>query len=329
MERGLIFAVAAMMLWGLLDASNRYAVVALGADPWVFSCMNLITGALILLAIAGKGQGGLETLRHGHTWVFGFFRVLMTLFLVFAFTAVSASEANFMLRINVVMALFAAWVVLGRKPTWTDMPGLLVLIGGYSVMVARQQDGLLNWAVILVILAAVCDTIMTMIAEVHPASKKASGLKARCRYTGVVLLVTSVFFCMIAYGIAELKVHITDPTLLDSAFGKVLSKAPSLSSFTHPGTLISAVVIGLVLRAPSMYLYLYAARLMKSENLIMIATLSPFATLAAESIFVSSGWLQAATLDTIDVLAGVCMTCGAVSMILLRIIRKRRKTLDI
>lgn len=325
MERGLLMAFVAVFLWGLLDASSRYAVVAMDADPMIFSCLNLMSGAFLLLLIAGPGKGGLETIRQSHTWAFGFFRVLMTLFLVFAFTALSASEVNFMLRINVLMGMIVAWLFFKRKPGMTDVPGLLLLIGGFTLLVMRQQDAFLNWAVGLVILAAVCDTVLTVIAENHPASKRASGLKARCRYTGFVLLVTSLFFLALAFGIAVFKAAMGgDVATMPQAIQEVLGRTPEMSSFTHFGTLVSALVIGVFLRAPSMYLYLYAARLLKTENLMMAATLAPFATLGSESLFVSMGWLQAATLDMVDVGAGMAMTFGAMSMVVLRVLKHRR-----
>jgi drug/metabolite transporter (DMT)-like permease len=326
LERGLLMAFTAVMFWGLLDASSRYAVVAMEADPMVFSCLNLMAGAVVLLAIAGPGAGGLETLRRGHTWMFGFFRVLMTLFLVFAFTALSASEVNFMLRVNVLFALVAAWVFFERKPTVADAPGIILLTGGFLGLVLRQEDAFLNWAVGLVMLAAICDTILTIIAERHPVSKKAMGLHARCRYTGFVLFVTSLFFMLLAFLIASTKTWFGDDlTYLPEAAQQVLARAPTLAHFTHGGTLLSALVIGVFLRAPSMYLYLYAARLLKAENLLMAATLAPFATLAAESLFIGTGILDAATLDMWDVIAGVCMTTGALSMVVFRALAKRKE----
>lgn len=316
MERGLFLAFLAVILWGFLDASSRYAVVSLGADPWVFSCLNLMIGAVMLLAIAGPGQGGLETIRRAHTWVFGVFRVLMTLFLVFAFTSISASEANFMLRINVLMGMVAAWFLFKRKPSLADVPGILMIFGGFMTIVLRQDDAFLTGAVVLVLLAALCDTVLTVIAETHPNSRKASGLKARCRYTGFVLLVTSLFFFAIAGVMSVAKGALGD--------SRWLMMAPDLADFMHPGTWLAALVIGVLLRAPSMYMYLYAARLLKTENLMMAATLAPFATLAAESLFVFEGWVETSTLDGVDVLSGVAMTLGAFSMVLVRAYRTRR-----
>lgn len=325
MERGLILAFSAVILWGLLDAASRYAVVVVGADPWIFSCVNLITGALIMLAVAGKGHGKIHTLYHAHTWVFGFFRVLMTLFLVFAFTSISASEANFMLRINVIMGMAAGYFIFKRKPQTSDIPGLALLLGGYIMLVARQDDALLNIAVLLVIAAAICDTVLTIIAESHPVSNRASGIHARLRYTGFVLLVTSLFFVAMALFLAYLK---TWPILqgIEGSVGMVVSKAPSLEGFIHPGTWIAGGIIGVLLRAPSMYLYLYAARLLKTENLMMAATLAPFATLGAEGLFVAMGLMDTPTLDTLDVVSGFAMTTGALLMVFLRANNARKVT---
>lgn len=325
MERGLLMAFTAVFFWGLLDAGSRYAVVALGADPWVFSCLNLVVGAAILLMIAGRGSAGLETIHKFHTWIFGFFRVLMTLFLVFAFTVLSASEANFMLRINVVMGMAVAWLLFKRTPSWTDAPGVLLLVGGFSTLVWNQGDAQLYWAVGLVVAAAACDTVLTVVAETHPTSRKASGLHARCRYTGFVLLVTALFFFVIAMLLAFTGNALSSLTTPGSAFAQVMTHTPQLADFVHVPTWVASILIGSLLRAPSMYLYLYAARLLKTENLMMAATLAPFATLGAESFFVAAGVLEAPTLDMLDVAAGVTMTFGALSMVLTRMMRSRKE----
>lgn len=326
MERGLIMAFSAVILWGFLDAASRFAVTEMAADPWMFSCVNLMAGALLMLAIAGRGHSRMSTLHHAHTWFFGFFRVLMTLFLVFAFTSISASEVNFMLRINVVMGMLAAFLLFKRRAQKTDIPGGILLVAGFFTIALRQQDAFLNIAVILVILAAVCDTIMTIIAEIHPVSNRATGIKARLRYTGFVLLVSSLFFIAIAFLLAQLKLN---PTFANMGGGvsTVLASAPEVSSFTHPGTWLAGIGVGVFLRAPSMYLYLYAARLLKTENLMMAATLAPFATLGAEGLFFSLGLMQSPTLDSIDVFAGFLMTFGALSMVFMRAGSARKKAL--
>lgn len=327
MERGLFMAFSAVILWGFLDAASRYAVTEVAADPWIFSCVNLMTGALLMLAMAGRGHNPMSTIYHAHTWFFGFFRVLMTLFLVFAFTSISASEANFMLRINVIMGMLAAYFIFKRKAQKTDIPGGILLVTGFFLVALRQQDAFLNVAVILVVLAAVCDTILTIIAETHPVSNRATGIKVRLRYTGFVLLVSSFFFIAIAFLLAKLKFN---PALADlgSGVATVLASAPDVANFSHPGTWVAGIVVGVLLRAPSMYLYLYAARLLKTENLMMAATLAPFATLGAEGLFFSLGLMDSPTLDSLDVLAGFLMTFGALSMVFLRARAARQKTLE-
>lgn len=322
MERGLILAFSAVILWGFLDAASRFAVTEMAADPWMFSCINLLAGSVLMLAIAGRGHSRMSTLHHYHTWLFGFFRVLMTLFLVFAFTSISASEVNFMLRINVILGMVVAYMLFKRKTQLTDIPGAILLVAGFFTIALRQEDALLNIAVVLVILAAVCDTILTVIAETHPVSNRATGIKARLRYTGFVLLVTSLFFIAIAFGLAQLKGTAVATT---GMFATVLASAPEVSSFSHPGTWLAGIAVGIFLRAPSMYLYLYAARLLKTENLMMAATLAPFATLGAEGLFYSLGLMQTPTLDKIDVIAGAMMTFGALSMVFLRAGAARRK----
>ena len=324
MERGLIMAFSAVTLWGILDAASRYSVVTLGVDPWMFSCINLMAGGAVMVMVAGRKHHNMSTLYNAHTWLFGFFRVLTTLCLVFAFTSISASEANFMLRINVIMGFIAAYLLFKRKMHKTDIPGGILLIIGFLTIALRQEDGFLNFAVILVIIAAVCDIILITIAETHPVSKRASGLKARLRYTGFVLLVTSFFFMGIAFLLAQLKANL-DISTLPLWVQTPIDQAPTLKSFSTPLVWVTGVTIGIFLRAPSMYLYLYAARLLKTEVLTMAATFAPFAALGAEGLFFAFGLMHSPTLDIIDIFAGTLMTAGAFSMIGLRILNGRKR----
>ena len=326
MERGLIMAFTAVTLWGFLDATSRFSVTSMAVDPWLFSCINLFAGAILMLLIAGRGHSRMGTLQYAHTWFFGFFRVLMTLFLVFAFTMISASEVNFMLRINVLLGMLAAYLLFGRRGQKTDIPGGVLLVVGFLIIALRQQDAFFNVAVVLVILAAVCDTIMTVIAETHPVSNRATGIKARLRYTGFVLLVSSLFFMVIAFLLTQLRnAHLFE----DDIIVAFLNNAPEMASFSHPSTWLAGILVGVFLRAPSMYLYLYAARLLKTENLMMAATIAPFATLGAEGLLFAFGLMPTPTLDKLDVFAGAMMTFGALSMVFLRAGAARKKAMAV
>jgi len=295
MEKGIYLAFGALVIWGILDATSRFAVVGLGAHPFVFSCLNLLFGGLILMAIGGKGWGNMETLKNPLTYTFGFLRVLMTLFMVYAFAFLTASEAGFMLRISAVISMLMVWVLFNRQTQKQDIPGIFLILGGFSLIALRQELSLLNIGVLCVIGAAICDALLNIVAEKHPISNRAVGFKARARYTGVVLTITSLISVVAAVILNKFNLFT----------GNSFFALPSLHDVFHGPTLIAALFVGIFMRAPSMYMHLLANRLIKAEMVAMIFTLATFSTLIAESIFGLFGLLDVAALDGIDVLGGL------------------------
>lgn len=322
MERGIYLAITALVIWGILDATSRYAVVTLDANPFIFSCLNLIFGGLALLALGGKGWGNLETFKNPYTWVFGFFRVMMTIFVVCSFLFITASEEGFMIRISAVMAVVWLWVFCKKEPAKKELPGIALIVFGFLLLVLRQEDHFLNLGVIFVLLGALCDTILSITAEKHPISSRALDFRTRARYTGVILIVTSLFFT----GVALIFAILSDKTsYLPLENATIAHWIPSLSDFTHIPTILAALFVGIFLRAPSMYCYLFAARLIKADMLLMVSTLATFSTLMAESVFSLFGLLDISALDFTDIFAGLLMTAGALFTVITRFFKHYRE----
>ena len=311
MEKGISLALGAIALWGVFDAISRLSVVSIGAQPVVFSCLNLLFGGLILIALGGRGWGGWETFKNPYTWAYGIIRIFMSVSIVLSYLYLTASESGFLLRISAVIVIFAMWAMFKKKPYKEDIPGILLMCLGFAAIALRQQDSLLNMGVLFITFAAVSDTFLNITAERHPISNQTTGFRTRCRYTGVVLAVSSLVFLIFTLVTNTLILPFKDDSPLLTQLHDWL---PQLEDFLHVPTIGAALVSGLFFRAPIMYMYLFAARLVKADTILMLSTLGTFSILGAESVFSFFGLLDISTIDTTDIAAGTVMTIGALWM---------------
>ena len=316
MERGLFYAFASITLWGLVDASGRVAMSYFHFNPFIFACTSFTYAGVSLLLIAGLGKNGLSTLTHPHTWLWGILRVINLVCLSYAYISVTATEVAFINRISVVIAVLLSFLVLRRKPHPLLLPGFLFISGCVLWLSLRQEGGFTNPAVWSVYLAAVLNAAMALLIETHPDSKKTVGIRARCRYTGVVLLVASLLFITTAFTVNTLEAY------LPNAFHQPFA-APSYTDLTKTSFQLFALFMGSLLIAPAMYVTFYAIRLLNTDNMMMVGTILHFATIAFELVLSIFNILDIRAFDGIDLLLGMGVTIGALYCLTINIINRK------
>ena len=317
-ERGGILAFISLFLWAILDVLSRYGVVELHLHPWGFASLQMVVAGIGLLILGGRGAANMRTLRHPLTWYIGFLRVTKDVLFILSLTMITATEATFLESFDLIIALGLVWVFMGRPMGLRDVPGTAMVLAALIYLVLQTSGGFANPAVWMMIAAAFCLALMTLLTEVHDETRKATNLRARCRVTGVVSLVTGLIFVGMMFvvdGLATLWPWLKEG---DTIFNAIVREVLPPSALIHSATLGAAVVMGLLLRAPVMYLTFSAIRLIKTEVYLMIMTLLPFVTLAVESIFGSFGLLDASALSWDDVVAGLVIVGGSTLTVVLR-----------
>ncbi len=318
MERGLFIAFWALLFWGLLDACNRYAVTTLQIDPWLLSSFQMLLGGLGLFMLGGSFKIAWRTLHYPHTWAIGIFRLTSIIFYIPALVYISATEAEFITRIGILISIVFMWIIANKRPTKKDIPGLSLVTLGLLLLILRQENSFFNPSVIFLFLAAFSLVLQTYFVEKHPIANQFLNIKNRASYTGVILMVVGFLFLVLYLFMPSLE-HVWP-----NSFIKVMPKG-DLSQINLLFILISAIT-GLLLRAPAMYLSFLSIRFLKTDNYLLVLGLLPFATLSMESIFSFFGLLDMSQTDIVDIGYGLIITLGALWVVIARTMQQNKDT---
>ena len=214
--------------------------------------------------------------------------------------------------------------MLQRKISKKDCAGYLLAFAGFSILIAHQDGGIQNPAVLYMALCAFSLAVTTLFVEHHPESNKAVGVRARMRFTGVVLLTTAATFFAASWALTGLTNSLS-PLPENSFLANLARDLPVSSDFTTIYAWIFGAIAGIFFRAPTMYLSYYSIRLIKADNYLMTTSLLPFLCLGLESIVGLLGNLDTSSLHYINIMAGVLITSGALFTVVMRTIAHRHK----
>ena len=313
MNKGLSLAFTTTILWAIYNVFARYSV-GYDINPAIFVCIGFMSAAFILLLIAGQGKLGVETLRSPSTWWYSLFGLLEHIITLYFFIYVTSTEGSLMQRLNVIMAMFIAYIFFSRKPAKSDLFGGLVISSGVIAIIMNLDAEIKGMALLCLFGAVTTQTIKTFLAEVHPISNKADTIKDRCRVTAIVSFATSIAFLLVILVIAYIKGSL----MLAGDVPVLVSSMPDLSEFLNAKTFLLALVFGVIIEAPSIYAYFYSVMLVKTEKFMAIAALVPIFTFIFEYTLDVLGVLDASSITNIDILAGAIITLGALYMVYMR-----------
>lgn len=308
MERGFTLAFIAIILWAILTSTTRVLVTTYDVNPILFACFSIMGGALTLLAIPGKGRARSLTLTDYRTWGIGIFRFLDMMFFITALVWITATEAEFILGINVIISAILVWVFFNRQPKGLDWLGYGIIFLGSVFLMFSLPGGLSNPAVICLLLGCTSGAIAYVFLEKHPISNQSLGLHARAQFTGVVLLIVGMAFTLFVFSLALLKPHMHIPE--ENGFWSVVRQIPDAADF-NLFAITSSLLLGAVLRGPVMYIVFLAVRLLKQDTYYLTARFIPFGVLGMESLYAGLGLLQFSTFTPQTLVVGICITLGA------------------
>ncbi|MDF1793000.1 MAG: EamA family transporter [Thalassobaculaceae bacterium] len=284
MRPAILVTVAAILSWAALIAISRILLVRFGFDPWAYTFLQLCAGGVCLLAIGRQGRLSLASLKRPTTWLLGLLRVLSAALFTAVLVWVSAMEAGVLAAVNVPMVAVAVWLVFGRRPARREWIGHMVVLAAIVPLVLTLEGGFANPAVVLMLLNEVCLVAGTLLAERHP-DNSGTDPGARARFTGAVLLVTAGLFLVLR-------------VVEDGGVGTI---------DWSPPLVISAVLVGVVLRGPSMFLTFWSTRLIGAQNYTACCTALPVIGMGLEQAAYHLGLIDISRFrpETVLLTAGV------------------------
>lgn len=303
--------VSALLGWALVLVVSRALLIAFGFDPWLFTLIQMLTGGLFLIAIAGRGPAVGDALRNPWTWVYGVLRIVSAALFTAALVHVSTANAAFLAISSVPLSAVLLWLALSRRPLRQELPGHALIVGGLVLLGFSLEDGWHNPAIWLMAGSEICVVATTTIAELHPLNRT-DDMRQRASLTGVMLLASALVMLAAAIGLAfaaawlpglQMLAPVSLPWLADPA----LALDPLLWTL--------AATVGIALRGPSMFFSLKAIYLVRTANYLSAMATLPFICMLLESLAHAAGWLPAVSLTNLATAFGLLMTLGSLAVL--------------
>lgn len=311
MARSALRAVLLSLLsWSLLLVASRVLLVSYGLDPWLFTCIQMLAGGVFLVIAGGQGGRWGGALRNPHTWLYGLLRVATAGFFTAALVHTSTANASFMAIMSVPISALILRLFVSRRPKSWELPGHLLVLVGMVLLGGALEGGYSNPALPLMLLSELCVVASTLIAEIHPLNRTES-TSQRAFLSGVMLLSSAFVMLAAAAGLAAAGRWLPDAGMPPGG----LPWLPDPAAILDPHLWISGILVGILLRGPSLFLALKAIHRARTENYLAGMAVLPFMSLALEAAAVASGWLEPAPSPLRGLLFGSVMTLGSLAVL--------------
>lgn len=319
-ETGFLISLVSILIGAALAVANRYAATTLAVSPWALTFWQMLAGGAVLMLLTGTPKRSLNTLKHAMTWGVGLLRTLQVLAFVWALHHLTATEATFMLNLNIPLSLLFAWLFMKRPLPKGERSGFVIVCFGLVALFA-SQDGVIGSGILAVTLASLCWTLEGFLIETHPHFKRAGTFRERACGTGAALVATSTVFLLAGVLIGSYSQ--TQPDATQSILAN--SFMPTRDGLLSTVGILSGVLIGIFLRGPRTYGEYRAIRLAKTEYYMISIALLPFVMLMMESLLSIFGLVKTNNLSATDIVFGAVTTAGAMLMVLARVRNEYRK----
>lgn len=268
MRKTYIVTISAMLFWAILSVASRILLLEFNFDPWMFSFIQLCAGGVTLLVMSGKGGLNPTSFNRPVTWVLGAFRITSAALYTTTLGLISVLEAGVLGALNLPVIVVVVWIITRKRPIWIEWIGHLLILSAIWFLVHGLEPEIQLYAAVLMGLNALCLAAITLLSERHP-DNNSDQLGMRARFTGAVLLVTAALFFIVR--------------LMQNGFSGGVVEMPLL---------ISAILVGIFLRAPAMFLAFWSIRLAGAMGYTAAATLLPVFGMVFEQAAVAVGLLD-------------------------------------
>lgn len=307
-----LVAMSATFGWAVLMVATRYVLVAFSLNAWALTLVQLLTGGLFMIVLAGRG-GGLDAgarraLLLPSTWIYGALRVVSAAAASAALIYVTVTQDTLLATMNVPMAALAIFLVYRRLPRGAEWLAHAAILVGIVLLASFLPGGFGNPAIVLELVAEIAVVISTLVIERHPQNSTES-IAARCRFTGIVLMITAVLFLAVWAAMGALGLRVGSAALEFGALDTV---------FADPVLWLAGGAVGVLLRGPTMYLVLLAIKRTGTQTYLATLALLPFFSLVLEWLMAALGLLPVPGLGVMDYVAGAVILGGTLWLIWLR-----------
>ncbi len=276
---GWIEAVAYVIAIGAL--SLTYAVGhTLGAHPIAFILYAMLTSAVVTLAITGLGPDALAIALHPMSWLVGIAIILIEVFYFMTLAYVPPAHGNLVLRIGIPLAMLTGWALLGRRPRALAIAGGIAIVAATGFVIGVTAAGI-RWPMATAgVLASVFMVVRGFGSEFHPWNRAARSVGAKLRFTGIVVLVTSLISLVLTTLAA---------TSTATGFIPQFRFVPTAAQLLHVPTILLGSLAGGAILTLMAYLNFSSVVKITTENFMAMMAFSPVAAWLFQELGVALG----------------------------------------
>lgn len=297
----------AVIAYPLGNIAARLGVAEFNAHPIAYAAVSMLAAAISLMIGAKPGPLGNDTLRQPATWLYGVLNTLAFTFAVWVAVYVSATQVSLLTCVPIVMVYLLSGLFLGQRITRQEYLGLF-FIGTAVIYLLTRIDlptaSLIQLSLLLVVLG-LAQALQKIVAERHKTNRAAHTFHQNMRVTAVVMGVTSSMFIFVFLLLAYLKSLSETP---------IWTSAPTLDDFLNWHMFLLALVIGMLIRAPSKYCEFLATKKISAKYFLAITSIQPLFTAIYEMCLDRAHISAMTSLTQADIIA-MAVTIGG-SMLL-------------
>jgi drug/metabolite transporter (DMT)-like permease len=272
---------AALFVVAIAILSIAYSVGSqFNAHPIAFILIAMVTSSTLLLATTGFGSDARAIIATPLSWVVGTLTILLEVFYYMLLTYVPPAPGSVLVRFSIPMAIVIAWLIFHRRPR------ALAVIGGAMVLAACTSVwlGFSNTQRLPAILAGLGSALSfvgrNFASERHPWNRPGASVYDKLRFTGIVVMITSIV------GVAATALA---GGLIAAGIVPQTPLVPTLQQLWHPPTMLLGLCVGGLLLTAMAYLTYSSVAKISAENFTAVAAFIPLATLALQQLAIMAG----------------------------------------
>ncbi|NRA87862.1 MAG: DMT family transporter [Rhizobiales bacterium] len=312
-ETPLFVILACVSSWAIITVLARVLLLTYGFAPATFVFIQMLAGGLTLVLLSHKRIKvfGLSPLKQLHTWGFGFFRVISASFYVGSLLYVSATNGAFLGATNVIMSVLFVWLILKRKPKLIELPGHLIILVGWYLLVGQLDNQFSNPAVWMMLFSQIIISFAIILAETHPMNQN-NNSGDTLYLTGIILLASAIILLILSY-----LASIFEAQLPESFYPEIRAHVSNfmLQDIFNPYAWIFGIFMGAIFRAASIYYSLRAVKLTTTEFYLGSMSIMPFLIFGLEYIAMQLNYLPSKAFEAQPFILGSLMTLGCLYII--------------
>ena len=276
---GILQSLGIVFFSALFNVYIRVLSLYFTLDPIICTIFSFMSTAFILSFLGGPGKLVKGTLIQPSTWIYGLALSVGFALDFYIVRYVSGTEAGLFSRWAVPLCLVASFIILKRKPCFSDFLGSTIIIACMIYMIYIQPPENIITLLTLGSLLGLSIAFTALIPEIHKENAFAQefgDIRLKIRVIGFAMLITSLLVVLIVILLCIVNNIFTNNVLLESI------KPINFSIFKDYTSMIVGMFWGLLFSPLILYFSWSASYKTSAETVLMILSLIPVTTLGME-----------------------------------------------